>query len=142
MCNFKNSFVLATLENYFVLRVGKNFDILTGKIFVFWDFGIGVQVLQQREDVLHLRVYIYMYIALRRLQGALRLRFHIELHTRKSFRSGFERGRGTSLIWIWGVEYLCLSRFLVFFTAYASVTDAPAFSNTFSREQSLICPRL
>jgi len=32
-------------------------------------------------------------IALRRLQDTFRLRFHIELHTRKSFRSAFKGTR-------------------------------------------------
>lgn len=57
------------------------------KTFVFFRDFVEVRVMRQRE------CFASLSIALRRLQGTFRLRFHIELHTRKSFRSGFEGTR-------------------------------------------------
>lgn len=76
-------------------------------------------------------------VALRWLQGTFQLRFHIELHTRKSFRSGSE-GMGYKFDMDMGSRISPpISRFLVFFMAYALATDAPAFSNTFSGDRTV-----
>lgn len=76
-------------------------------------------------------------ITLRWLQGTFQLRFHIELHTRKSFRSGLE-GMGYKFDMDMGSRISPpISRFLVFFTAYALATDAPAFPNTFSGDRTV-----
>lgn len=76
-------------------------------------------------------------VAFRWLQGTFQLRFHIELHTRKSFRSGLE-GMGYKFDMDMGSRISPpISRFLVFFMAYALATDAPAFPNTFSGDRTV-----
>lgn len=81
--NKESPLLLMSLSIFYFFSL--NFNASRNVCF-FRDF-VEVRVMRQYER------FASLSIALRRLQGTFRLRFHIKLHTRKSFRSGFEGTR-------------------------------------------------